>query len=324
MPRITNTHNAPASLVAFANDKHYDSKGSTYTVTQLMDSPRVRILRGRFHAQITEDVYDVVFRLIGTSLHNIVERYGGSGAEERLFLDLTDQFPGSQRLVVSGAIDLQSYDNDGVVIGDYKMTSVASTRFLEKYEKQLNSYAFLARKAGGKKVSRLEVYAILKDWNFRNAMRDPSYPQSPGVTLPIDLWSDAKQEQYFMDRVRVHVDADNALSHDDGGETGLVACTPEEQWRSPDKWAVMSHARDKKSKTGRGRAFSLHNSGNEAIETRLEKVEASPKALPEDIYVEFRPGERTRCMAFCDVADWCKQNQKEGEQSEEDHDVFDG
>lgn len=305
MPRITNTHNAPDSLVAFAKAKHYDAKGSTYTVTQLMDSPRVRILRSRFHAQITEDVYDIVFRLIGTSLHNIVEEYGGEGAEERLFLDLSEKL--GQRVVVSGAIDLQSYDENGIIIGDYKMTSVASARFTDKYEKQLNCYAFLVRTAGGKKVSKLEIYAIFKDWNFRNAKRDPSYPQSPGMTIPIDMWSDEEQEQYFMDRVRVHFNADNSLSHDDGGETGLVACTDEDQWKSPDKWAVMSKARDKRSKSGKGRALSVHTSHEDA------KAALEEKQNENDLYIETRLGERTRCENFCDVAEWCQQKQNQGE-----------
>jgi hypothetical protein len=311
MPRITNTHNAPASLVAFANDKHYDAKGSTYTVTQLMDSPRVRILRNRFHAQITEDVYDVVFRLIGTSLHNIVEKYGGDGAEERLFLDLSDEL--GQKVIVSGAIDLQSHDENGIIIGDYKMTGVASSRFTDKYEKQLNCYAFLVRKAGGKKVSKLEIYAILKDWNFRNAKRDPSYPQSPGMTIPIRMWSDEEQEQYFMDRVRVHFDADNSLSHDDGGETGLVACTDDDQWKSPDKYAVMSKARDKRSKKGKGRALCVESTLEKATSFKESAMLAMEDKGGEELYIETRPGERTRCDNFCDVAEWCQQKAKQGE-----------
>ena len=206
--KITNKHNAPDSLVAFANAKHYDAGGSTYTVTQLIDSPRVRILRSRHYRDMEEDVYATVFRLVGTSLHHIAEQYGGEGAEERLFLDLTEELGRGERLVVSGAIDLQSDDDGAVVIGDYKMTSVAATRFPDKWAKQLNMYAYLVQRVNGKRVSKLEVYAILKDWNWRTASTRSDYPKQPGVTIPIDLWSYEEQEDFFMGRIKAHIEAD--------------------------------------------------------------------------------------------------------------------
>lgn len=298
--RITNKHNAPASLVSFANAKHYDAGGSTYTVTQLIDSPRVRILRSRHYQDMEEDVYSSVFRLVGTSLHHIAEQYGGEGAEERLFLDLTGEFGRGERLVVSGAIDLQTNDDGGVVIGDYKMTSVAATRFPEKWAKQLNAYAYLVQRVHGKRVSKLEVYAILKDWNWRTASRNSDYPQQPGVTIPIDLWSYKEQEEFFMGRIQAHIEADSLEQP--------PHCTRDEQWRGQDKWAVMSHARDKRSKNPKGRALSLHNDELEAV----EKVECD---TANDLYVESRPGEPTRCVAFCDVSKWCDQHKRERENS---------
>jgi hypothetical protein len=301
--RITNKHNAPASLVSFANAKHYDAGGSTYTVTQLIDSPRVRILRSLHYEDMEEDVYSSVFRLVGTSLHHIVEQYGGEGAEERLFLDMTGEFPGhTGKLIVSGAIDLQTDDDGSVVIGDYKMTSVAATRFPDKWVTQLNMYAYLVGRVKGKSVSRLEVYAILKDWNWRTASRDDSYPQQPGITIPIELWSYEKQENFFYDRVKAHIAADN--------EWVITNCTRDEQWRSKDRWAVMSHARDRRSKNPKGRAVSLHD----------HKLEASDKISSDttgELYLESRPGEATRCVAFCDVSQWCDQHKRERENSED-------
>ena len=294
--KITNKHNAPESLVSFANAKHYDAGGSTYTVTQLIDSPRVRILRSRHYRDMEEDVYSTVFRLIGTSLHHIAEQYGGEGAEERLFLDLTEEFGRNEKLVVSGAIDLQTSDDGGVVIGDYKMTSVAATRFPDKWAKQLNMYAYLVQRVHGKRVSKLEVYAILKDWNWRTASTRSDYPKQPGVTLPIDLWSYEEQEKFFMSRIGEHIKADWAEEP--------PHCTKDEQWRGQDKWAVMSRSRDKRSKNPKGRALSVHDNALDAT----EKVECD---TADDLYLEFRPGEATRCVAFCDVSEWCKQHKEE-------------
>tara|TARA_R110000824_G_scaffold401711_1_gene613884 strand:- start:8006 stop:8908 length:903 start_codon:yes stop_codon:yes gene_type:complete len=299
--KITNKHNAPDSLVAFANAKHYDAGGSTYTVTQLIDSPRVRILRSRHYRDMEEDVYATVFRLVGTSLHHIAEQYGGEGAEERLFLDLTEELGRGERLVVSGAIDLQSDDDGAVVIGDYKMTSVAATRFPDKWAKQLNMYAYLVQRVNGKRVSKLEVYAILKDWNWRTASTRSDYPKQPGVTIPIDLWSYEEQEDFFMGRIKAHIEADTMEEP--------PRCTKDEQWRGQDKWAVMSRSRDKRSKNPKGRALSLH--GNE-----LEAVAKVESDTTNDLYIESRPGEATRCVAFCDASRWCTQYKEENESNE--------
>jgi hypothetical protein len=306
MSRIVNRNNAPASLVAFAQAKHYDAAGSTYTVTQLIDSPRLRILRSRYHDRIEEDAYDVVFRLIGTSIHHIAEQFSGGGeAEERVFLRME---VGGKKITVSGAMDLQTREDGGIVIGDYKFTSVGAAKYPEKYERQLNLYAHIIKTVKNTPVSRLEVYAILKDWNWRRAQTDSEYPQSPGITIPVRLWSDEEQLEFFTDRVAVHVAADDGLSHDDGHGEGLVKCTEDEQWRSPSKWAVMSKKRDQRAKTGRGRAVSV-------VDT---KPEAEALLTEEDRYLEFRPGEAIRCVAFCPVSEWCEQRkQEEGNDAEQ-------
>ncbi len=291
MAKTVNRHGAPESLVAFAKEPHYDSGDSDFTVTQLIDSPRVRILREKHAKEIQDDVYENIFRLVGTAIHHIAEQHPGSTtSEERIFMDVNGHS-------ISGAIDVQRIDKAGeIVIGDYKFTSAMSLKFPEKFEAQLNLYCLLRESAGGPDVSGLEVYAILRDWSFRKAQQEAGYPKTPGVTLKVKLWERARQQGYLSERIEAHISADT--QHELGGD--IPECTPEETWEKPTVYAVKSRKRDKaaKQRGGNSRAVRLFEDAEEADAYAEDD---------EDLCIEVRPGERTRCEHFCDVSIFCNQ-----------------
>jgi len=301
---ITNKHNAPQSLVDFAKKPHYFRGDSDYTVTQLIDSPRIRILRGWHSDEIEDDVYENIFRLVGTAIHSIVETSSDSAKhwhpkatsvkEERIFIE-------REGYKISGAIDIQYLNDDGTLtIGDYKFTSTHSLRFPEKWEKQLNLYRMLVENSGtrGPAVSKLEVYAILRDWSFRTAQRDRDYPQTPGVTVPIRLWSKDEVEDYFSERLNVHMNAD---FYNEIYETP-PSCTKEDMWEKDPTYAIK--------KKDRVRAVRVLNSMEEATKYLHDKQVRSgyrDGAFDDEHFIEKREGERTRCEHFCDVAKFCDQ-----------------
>ena len=299
-PSVTNKHNAPQSLVDFAKKPHYFKGDSDYTVTQLIDSPRIRILRSWHSDEIEDDVYENIFRLVGTAIHSIVEDSSDSAKhwhpkatsvkEERIFIE-------RERAKISGAIDIQYRNEDGTItIGDYKFTSTHSLRFPEKWEKQLNLYRFLVESADGDwefrsrpaTVSRLEVYAILRDWSFRTAQRDRDYPQTPGVTVPIRLWSKDETEDYFSDRLNAHLNAD--LSTEFARDP--PSSTKEDKWEKDPAYAVK--------KKDRVRAVRVLDSMEEATQYLYAKDD-------DNLFIEKREGERTRCEHFCEVSQFCDQ-----------------
>ena len=307
MSQVVNRHDAPASLVAFANAPHYDSGDSDLTVTQLIDAPRVRILREKHEDQIQDDVYENIFRLVGTAIHSIAEQHaGGVTTEERIFIEREGK-------KISGAIDVQYMNEDGTLtIGDYKFTSLHSLRFPEKWEQQLNLYAYLVENSGidHPVVSRLEVYAILRDWTWRASERDREYPQTPGVTVEVKLWSQEEREAFFKKRLALHLLADSI--HSELG--GITQCTKEEMWEKDPTYAVRSTKRDKaaEKRGGTSRAIRVLNSEEDA-QAYIDDSEN------EDFYIEERPGERTRCENFCDVAQFCDQrNNFNNERNDDD------
>jgi len=295
-PIVTNKHNAPPSLVEFAKQPHYDSEGSDFTVTQLIDSPRVRILRAEHADEIEDDVYENIFRLVGTAVHHIAEQNAGGSAvvERRVHLDVDG-------VDVSGAMDVLYQNEDGTfTIGDYKFTSTHSLRFPDKWEQQLNLLAYLLEKSDPDHavVGRLEVYAILRDWSWRTTQRDSAYPSTPGVTAEVELWSKEKRESYFKNRLAIHLLADSMYAE----LNGIMKCTKEEMWEKDPTFAIK--------KKGRARAMRVLDSMEEATEYLHDKQlrsEYRDGALDDELFIEEREGERTRCEHFCEVKEFCNQ-----------------
>ena len=64
MGTLTNVHGLPQAIVdAVTNDSY--TGGGDVSCTKLIDSPRVRVLSAKHHAEITVDISDQVWKLLG-------------------------------------------------------------------------------------------------------------------------------------------------------------------------------------------------------------------------------------------------------------------
>jgi hypothetical protein len=272
----------------------------------------VQVLQWKHDNEIIEDVADKVFSLLGRAVHQILE-WGATGdqetPEERLFMEV--EINGA-KVMISGAMDLQDDDGDGVVdISDYKVTSVYG--FLADkaaWHNQLNCYAHLVRYAqyrgiyergnwsliprDGRDVSSLSIVAILRDWSSGKA-NSPDYPPAPIQTLEIPLWSAEAAAEYFDQRVRLHI---KSRSLDFAGRE-LPLCSKEERWEDDPKFAVM--------KEGNKRATAVFEDRDNALEFIRQSSEKNRAKLS----VQEREGDPRRCAGdWCRVSRWCSQNQK--------------
>lgn len=280
--RITNKFKLPQTLVNIAERDQYSRGACHISVTQLIDSPRIKVLKEKHADDIVVDVADSLWSLVGRALHHIAEAGADDQhiAEERLFTTVLGWD-------LSGGIDLQRLDHGRVGIRDYKFTSVwAATQDKPEWERQLNVYSYLARVTKGWVTEDLQITALLRDWNRRDAARDRAYPQAPIMTVPVELWSLDEQQAYVETRIKLHQDAWRAEEWGDE----LPECTPEERWAKPDKWAAM--------KPGAKRASAVFDSLKEAMDYQDTKPQM-------DYIIDHRPGESTRCLAYCDAAPWC-------------------
>jgi len=280
--KYTNNHDLPDPVVRALTSYEKGEKVEGLRVTTLIDSPRISQLRQTNAAVLTEDVSDMVWKIMGTAIHEVFEKAASNAyvSEERL----SHTVDGT---VISGAIDYQ-FESDGEVdLKDYKSTSTYSITSGDKpeWERQLNVYAYLIRHAKGLKVRSASVVAVLRDWRRSDADRRVEYPQAPITEVEIKLWPDAEQDAYVKERVRMHRVAELEKDFD------LPACTPDEQWAKPAKWAVH--------KGKNKRALKLFDTESEAKEFAGQS---------EDRSVVERPATLTRCINnYCRVADFCDQ-----------------
>ena len=294
--KITNNHNLPPFLVAALSVDKYTKGDADISVTQLIDSPRVKVLQEDMANEMESDISEKVWSVFGTAAHGVMEDAVNATessdsvriSEERLNVQVDDW-------KVSGAIDLQEiHDSDGTVsISDFKVTSVWSVIFGKKsWEQQLNAYAWRVRNAKDQEVRDLSIVAILRDWQRRKAQQEDSYPSCPIAVVPITLWDKETQDAYMAERISIHQKA----IYEQLTNGTLPHCSDEDRWKQADKFAVM--------KKGRVRAIKLHND--------LDDAEEHAHNMGSDHFVETRKGKNTRCVDdWCGVSQWCDQYQSE-------------
>jgi len=286
--KLTNEYGIPQTFINILERPEYDKGKAHLSATQLLNSPKVVALTKKFDSELTQDVSDMVWSIFGSAVHKVLEH--GKDANHIVEQRMHSELDGWH---VSGAVDLQIVQPDGIAIRDYKTTSAwAVMNDKIEWEQQLNIYAWLVEKVKKINVTDLGIVAIIRDWNRRESKSKEGYPPAPIKELPIKLWSFEEREQFVRDRISLHSSCDFALETD--GD--LPDCTPTEMWEKPTVWAVK--------KEGNIKAKALYETETLAEEAVKYFSEKDPKSK---FLVEVRLGERTRCANFCPVSDYCQQ-----------------
>jgi hypothetical protein len=275
----TNVYGLPAPYVQAVTYNSYDKVGRI-SITGLIKPPRIRILEKRHDAELTEDVSEKVWMLLGSAVHAVLERIDSDNhlLEERLTAEVDGW-------IISGKPDLL---DPGGILTDWKVTSVFSFLLGDKIEwiQQLNYYKWLYYKQGFK-ITKLQIIAILRDWSKRRAQLESDYPKTAIHVVPITMLDIPAIEQELRCRVGLHKASEN-LPDDQ-----LPECTAAERWERPTTYAVKKEANIK--------AF------------RVFEDEATAKTLLEEKgkgwIIEKRPGASIRCQEYCLVAPFCNQYQ---------------
>lgn len=132
--KFTNKHNLPKEVYDVLSKDNYVAGSTDFSATTLLKTPRQVQLQRRHATEITEDVIDRVWSLLGQAAHSILEKHGSdtSMTEERLYAEVFGRR-------ISGQVD--HYHNK--CITDYKVTSVYTIIYgsrIHEWTEQLNCY----------------------------------------------------------------------------------------------------------------------------------------------------------------------------------------
>ena len=292
--KLTNRHNLPAFVVSMLTHDSYDSGGASRTISQLIDSPRIQILREENQDDIERDAADYVFSRFGTGMHSMFEDVMQKGKLYNNFIPEERLLYKSHGWNIGGKPDVQEETPDGYRIWDYKVTSVWSVILGDKPEwnNQQNGYAWLVRHVKKVPVVELKIIAILRDWNRRKAAEGGNYPPSPVHIIDIPLLGESEQDLYMEGRIKLHQNAQ--LERLKGGP--LSECSPTERWQKAPRWAI------KKGTAKRAvRVLDTEADANEYLATKGNGY-----------HIELRPGENTKCVQnWCSVNKFCSWYQNE-------------
>ncbi len=271
--KLTNKLGLPAPIVsAIANDS-YTKGHANISVTELLTPPQIVALRRQHADEITEDVSDRIWALLGQSVHAIIER--AAGLESLSEATIYSEYGG---WTVKGTADNVALASG--TLYDFKVTTVWKivTADYDDWEKQTNIYRRLLKKERGLDIGAISVVAILRDWSKNEVSKRQNYPTAQAVRIDLPVWSDEQADKFIEERVRLH-------------QQPPVPCTDDDIWAKPTRYALH--------KRGAVRAVKLFHT--------LQEAEAALATSPNGHYIVTRPGEATRCLRYCSVASFCPQ-----------------
>ena len=271
--------------------------GTDYSVTTLLNPPRIVHLEKRHLHKIDRYVKEQIGSFIGTAIHEYTEKCLGLlknspyKCEERLAVTIEDR-------VVSGSYDIVRIDKEGDM-WDLKTTSTWKAIFGDKFDwtAQQNMYRYLYWYHHKTKLRTIRILAMFMDWSVREMQRyGGKYPREKAVEYSLPRWGIDKTYDYMVERVKI------MKAEEDTPDDQLPLCTYEDMWSKPDKWAV--HALKRKNAL---RVCDSEADANEWMAVYLAKDNCKHKVS--QLYLECRPATRTRCESWCPCNIYCSQYQ---------------
>jgi len=283
--KITNTNNLPTPFVS-AVSQEYTFEPNEYRVTSLLKGIRETILERRHSDEIEQDVSDMLWLVLGSAVHGILENAQEKDCEikeERLKVDINGY-------ILSGQFDL--YNGETETITDYKTASVWKIMFAnyEDWQRQLLIYGYMLRKIG-LNVKHGEIIAMLKDHNKRDSKYKEGYPKFPVERITFNFSDkDFEEIKDWLHKKFSDIEYCESLKDDE-----LPICTMEERYNSGNKYAVM--------KKGRKTALRVLDS--------RESAEEWMGSNGGDL-IEERLGEDKKCVDYCKAAAFCSYAKERG------------
>lgn len=285
--KITNIAEAPKPFVWATEKSSWPPNPDRLYVTQLFAPPMQRRLTIDHYDEIEVDVMDLYYRILGTSVHSIIEQAAKDrvGVQTEIRVAMPKEWFGIE---ITGRIDWIDYIDS--ILADIKTASAATHGRGVKadWEAQGNIYRYMLYRIHGLKMGNLRIYPMYRDWSGAKAGHD--HPISPYGDIELPVWT-IKETHVFIEKCVAEHMAEKTRF-----------CTDEERWKTPDCYAVK-----KKGQTKAVAATTMVDGKRVSIPTE-EAAQAiiNSKSSSAELFIEHRPGGCRRCSGYCDVRDICK------------------
>lgn len=274
-------------------NQYSSGPGTDYSVTTLLDPPRVVFLNKRHLHKVDLFVEDLIHSYNGTAAHDYWEKMlmlipnSPYEMETRLSCTINNR-------KISGAFDCIYNEKD---MYDMKNTSVWKAMFGSKQDwaAQQNMYRWMYHQDRGKWLDTLRIVCLFRDWSLNNKQRGGSkYPRRPCMEYRLPIWKPETTLEFMEGRVNTMIANENKADDD------LPQCSYEDMWSKPDQVAVKS-TRLKKAV----RVLSSMQAAKNFVNNYLKG--ANCKDNVKTLSYEVRPAKRTRCESWCPVNGYCNQ-----------------
>ena len=271
----------------------YSSEGADYSVTTLLDPPRVVFLNKRHLHKVDLFVEDLLHSYTGTGAHEywtrMLELIPNSPyeCETRLKITVNDR-------KVSGAFDCVYNKQD---MYDMKNTSVWKVMFGDKVDwaAQQNIYRWMYHNTRNVWLKTLRIIGLFRDWSLNNKLRGGrDYPAFPVMEYRLLIWKPDATREFIKTRV------DLMKAHEKTPDDSLPFCSYSDMWSKPDQVAVKS-TRLKKAV----RVLSSMKAAENYVGKYLQGAHC--KDSVQTLSYEVRPAARKRCESWCPVNGYCNQ-----------------
>lgn len=284
--KYTNKDKLPEPIFHAIKNRPYDREGADISVTGLIGPPRVFQMSERMGDKLTQEASDSLYALDGSAMHEVLKWAGLTLPsdeyiiEQRYFVEVLGWKLSGQMDVVHKPTRL---------LQDYKKCShkIAKWGVKDEWTAQLNVYRWMLSKHDIR-VDTMEVCAIFKDWSKERAYMDKQHPPKGFEVMPIEVWDLKRTEGYVLERMRIHQEAAILPTEK------LPLCTPEEQWKKSDGFAVMVKG-DKKARR-------VLDSRQEALNWMAQNLAPGDMAKAK---IEGRESDPRRCKYYCNARFHC-------------------
>jgi hypothetical protein len=335
MTQVTNRYKYPQPLVdAVSHDGHITS--GDISVTTLIDAPQIFYLRKKHKVDIQTDVSDLIWALIGTAIHGILERANITSHRRNALMeviqllkefyynnrekeDLKDEASQAERVfkwllkfMFKHYPELESrYEFETHVTLEVNGWVVSGTVDLyDKIDKRIqdykvtSTYMYTTPEARKKWKLQVNTYAYM--------LRKKGYEVLGADIIGIFRdWSRKKVGkpnypplQVMTMEIMLHKQEDlekwilhRVKLHQKAHEGDFPPCSGEERWAVADQYAVLQY---KEGKAISGSIVSERGLAEKFVKENQHKYK-------KPLIIEHRPSEWRKCESYCSVSKFCDQ-----------------